>query len=74
MFYGKRISELEEEVKFLEERVQMLNDIATEQGKEIDKLYELFAKQEATKVQSQKPKPKYRPRRNNGKETPKASE
>lgn len=74
MFYGKRISELEEEVKFLEERVHMLNDIATEQGKEIDKLYELLAKQEVAKVQSQEQKPKYRPRRNNGKETPKASE
>jgi hypothetical protein len=34
----------------------------------------LFAKQEAAKVQSQKPKPKYRPRKNNGKENPKATE
>lgn len=71
MFYLKRIKELKAEVADLEVRVHELAHSVHQQSDDIDKLYAMFANQAA--VNAQKPKPKYRPKKN-GKETPKASE
>lgn len=72
MFYNRRIKELEVRVESLVKRVNELAHRIHEQNTEIDRLC-LLIEQQATAM-AQKPKPKYRPKKHNGKETPKATE
>ena len=66
MFYRKQIKDLEKRVSDLEAKVKTLTFRVREQGNDIDELLERFNKLEADR------KPKYRPRKKNGKETPAA--
>jgi regulator of replication initiation timing len=81
MFYNKRIKALEEtlneaqaRVEALEQRVEKLAKEVVDLVIETDTLWRLYnEKREATPATpASKPKPRYRARKKNGKETPKS--
>lgn len=82
MFYGKKIKELEARVIALEGQVKELTVSVSEQNSQIDALVDLFKAQQAkaplveevTTKPAQTQKPKYRPKKKNGKENPAAAE
>ena len=74
MFYYKQIKELQKKVDEMESQVIDLTTKVLEQSNEIDKLYALFVNLTTNNGQKQKPKPKYRPRKKNGKENTEATE
>lgn len=76
MLFGKRIKSLEDKIDVLEARVNELLAITNNYCQEVDRLSALYQKQEQKQepAPKQPQKPRYRPRKNNGKENPKATE
>lgn len=73
MFYGKTIKALEERLDVLEARVYELTHLVSKYCQDVDALAELFRQQEEAKAQRAKQRKKFKPK-NNGKETPAATE
>ena len=81
MFYNKRIKALEERlnevnarVNELEEAVRSLTSNVVDFATKTDALWQLYSqkKETAPAVPASKPKPRYRTKKKNGKETPKS--
>lgn len=75
MLFGKRIRHLEDKVDALEVRVKELSEITSKYCQDVDALLLLSKSQEAAKESVKlAPRPRHRQRRDNGKETSKATE
>ena len=74
MFYGRKIKELEQNLETLTERVQKLAETTSQFAAEVDALLAAYQnqmrhaeEQQAQQKPVQQPKPKYRPKKSNGK-------